>query len=66
MSEQQPAKHAPIEILLVEDDPRDVELLQMVLDEEYPARIRVALTKTAFEQELEHGSARKSSCPIPT
>jgi len=52
MSETDPKSDAPIRILLVEDDPRDIELMQAVLTDNFTCQVRVALTRTSFEDEL--------------
>jgi two-component system response regulator len=43
-----------VKILLVEDNPQDVELMQRALEAELDCRVRVALTRASFETELEN------------
>ena len=52
MSESASKSDLPIRILLVEDDPRDIELMQAVLNDNFNCQVRVALTRAAFEAEL--------------
>lgn len=52
--ETYPNEASKVRILLVEDNPHDVELIQRSLESELNCRVRVALTRASFESELEH------------
>jgi len=49
-----PESSSEVKILLVEDNPQDVELMQRALEAELDCRVRVALTRASFETELEN------------
>jgi two-component system response regulator len=49
---QSPKRDSPTRILLVEDDPQDVMLIQKTLKAEMDCRITVAFTQAVFEKEL--------------